>query len=174
MGPPYVIRVWAMWNEQLSGVPIPGCKNWLLLYGMPPLWLDIVWLTSTHGLCSGTSLLERGWTLLQSGIAPSSVSVCWGFPWTIRILFYFFHVPLDLGTGPVCCLSLCNEMSTTQPHLLAIVLPGDIYNHLDNNSETWGLWNTGPVLYHLKDISGSLGVCPSTCTRVAGTHLCYV
>lgn len=89
MGPPYVIGVWAMWNEQLSGVPIPGCKNWLLLYGMPPLWLDIVWLTSTHGLCSGTSLLERGWTLLQSGIAPSSVSVCWGFPWTIRVLIFF-------------------------------------------------------------------------------------
>lgn len=32
--------------------------------------LDIVGLTSTHGLGSGTSLLERGWTLSQSGVAP--------------------------------------------------------------------------------------------------------
>lgn len=32
--------------------------------------LDIVGLTSTHGLASGTSLLERGWTLSKSGVAP--------------------------------------------------------------------------------------------------------
>lgn len=31
--------------------------------------LDIVGLKSTHGLDSGTSLLERGWTLSQSGVA---------------------------------------------------------------------------------------------------------
>ena len=31
--------------------------------------LDIVELTSTHGLGSGTSPLERGWTLFHSGVA---------------------------------------------------------------------------------------------------------
>jgi len=31
--------------------------------------LDIVGLISTHGLGSGTSLLERGWTLFHSGVA---------------------------------------------------------------------------------------------------------
>jgi len=30
--------------------------------------LDIIGLTSTHGLGSGTSLLERGWTLSHSGV----------------------------------------------------------------------------------------------------------
>ena len=32
-------------------------------------WLDIVSLTSTHSKGSGTSLLERGWTLFHSGVA---------------------------------------------------------------------------------------------------------
>ena len=31
--------------------------------------LDIVGLTSTHSKGSGTSLLERGWTLFHSGVA---------------------------------------------------------------------------------------------------------
>ncbi|KAI3371933.1 hypothetical protein L3Q82_006808 [Scortum barcoo] len=31
--------------------------------------LEIVGLTSTHSLCSGTQLLERGWTLHYSGVA---------------------------------------------------------------------------------------------------------
>ena len=31
--------------------------------------LDIVGLTSTHSVGSGTSLLERGWTLFHSGVA---------------------------------------------------------------------------------------------------------
>ena len=31
--------------------------------------LDIVGLTSTHSKGSGTSLLERGWTLVHSGVA---------------------------------------------------------------------------------------------------------
>ena len=33
--------------------------------------LDIVRLTSTHGLGSGTSPLKRGWTLFHSGVAHS-------------------------------------------------------------------------------------------------------
>jgi len=31
--------------------------------------LDMVGLTSTHSTCSGTKLLERGWTLSFSGVA---------------------------------------------------------------------------------------------------------
>lgn len=59
--------------------------------------LDIVGLTSTHGLGSGASLFKKGWTLFHSGvahgaihqaglgiiIAPSLVPVHWGLPyWT--------------------------------------------------------------------------------------------
>lgn len=32
-------------------------------------WLDIVWVTSTHGLSSGTSPLKRTWTLSQAAVA---------------------------------------------------------------------------------------------------------
>ena len=32
-------------------------------------WLDIVGLTSMHSKGSGTSLLERGWTVFHSGVA---------------------------------------------------------------------------------------------------------
>ena len=35
-------------------------------------WLEIVGLTSTHSLGSGTQLLERGWTLFCSGVAAVS------------------------------------------------------------------------------------------------------
>ena len=31
--------------------------------------LEIIGLASTHSLCSGTELLERGWTLFYSGVA---------------------------------------------------------------------------------------------------------
>lgn len=46
---------------------------------MSPLWrvreaeryrLDIVGLTSTHSVGSGTQVLERGWTLFYAGVAP--------------------------------------------------------------------------------------------------------
>ncbi|CAG5866923.1 unnamed protein product [Menidia menidia] len=36
--------------------------------------LDIVGLASTHSSGSGTSLLERGWTLCYSGVAPVAVA----------------------------------------------------------------------------------------------------
>ena len=32
-------------------------------------WLEIIGLSSTHSLGSGTELLERGWTLFYSGVA---------------------------------------------------------------------------------------------------------
>ncbi|TWW56348.1 hypothetical protein D4764_08G0003350 [Takifugu flavidus] len=36
--------------------------------------LDIVGLTSTHGKGSGTSLLEKGWTLYHSGVADGEAT----------------------------------------------------------------------------------------------------
>ncbi|KAI3364659.1 hypothetical protein L3Q82_011440 [Scortum barcoo] len=38
---------------------------------------EIVGLTSTHGLGSGTQLLERGWTLHYSGVAQGERRLVW-------------------------------------------------------------------------------------------------
>ena len=45
--------------------------------------LEIVGITSTHGLGSGTTLLERGWTLSHSGVARGERRRCWcGFAYS--------------------------------------------------------------------------------------------
>ena len=52
------------WN-----VTLLGGKESELVQEVELYWLEIVGLTSTHILGSGTQLLERGWTLFHSGVA---------------------------------------------------------------------------------------------------------
>ena len=65
-------------------------KEPLLVREVEKFRLDIVGLTSTYVKGSGTSLLERGWTLYDSGVSISTLfgdlkrgtGECpsWGFP----------------------------------------------------------------------------------------------
>uniref|UniRef100_A0A671U0G4 Endonuclease/exonuclease/phosphatase domain-containing protein n=1 Tax=Sparus aurata TaxID=8175 RepID=A0A671U0G4_SPAAU len=51
--------------------PLAGGKEPELVWEVERYQLEIVGLTSTHSLGSGTQLLERGWTLFYSGVARS-------------------------------------------------------------------------------------------------------
>ena len=89
--------------------------------------LDIVGLTSTHGLGSGTSPLES-WTLFHTGVARgercrAGVGIFIAPP---AVCMYIYPSgregslppPSGGGTGPDCCLCLCAKhqlMGTDRP-----------------------------------------------------------
>ena len=65
--------------------------------------LDIVGLTSTHNLGSGTQLLERGWTLHFSGVARGERRRA-GVGWCGLVLEFTLvneRVPAPSGRGQV-------------------------------------------------------------------------
>ncbi|KAI3376312.1 hypothetical protein L3Q82_016421 [Scortum barcoo] len=128
--------------------PIPGTKLWQgnrdmechLTGGKEPelvreverYRLEIVGLTSTHSLGSGTQLLERGWTLHYSGVAQ-------GERWRagVGLLYSSPAQPPRVGVHPVnervaslrlrvgiglllCCLCLRAEQQYRVPGLLGV------------------------------------------------------
>ncbi|KAI3373145.1 hypothetical protein L3Q82_006466 [Scortum barcoo] len=127
--------------------------------------LEIVGLTSTHSLGSGTQLLERGWTLHYSGVAQGerrragvglliapqlSCHVLEFTPVNERVASLRLRVG-DRSLAVVCAYwgrtavqstlafleSLGGVLDSSAPTGDSIVLLGDFNAHVGNNSDTW-------------------------------------
>ncbi|TWW62683.1 hypothetical protein D4764_04G0013300 [Takifugu flavidus] len=109
-----------------------------LVHGVEKFRLNIVGLASMHSKGSGTSLLERGWTLYHSGVADVNERVASLRLWVGGpiLTVVWAYGPNSRSVYPPFLESLVGVLESA-PSGGSLILLGDFIDHVGSDSETW-------------------------------------